>query len=307
MANTYHKQYNINKVKEFLNVPVMNYFISVLLTLGYPMLAQDTSTAYQPGDSSRVYIENDTLRIYFEHNKYNLDDSFEIKVKDMANKLLHSYNKILFIHGYTDHTGSNVYNKWLSKKRAETVYKRLLKNKVPSNLIESIEGKGEIPSALPEDQRIPSDRKVMLVLADRNVKQSLSDVNIDSLVAGDEVILQNLNFQPGRHYLLKESIPRLKELLRIMKEHPNLRIELQGHVCCAPNDEDGFDIDTKTKDLSINRAQNIYEYLVRNGIDSSRMTYKGFAKTRPIYPKERNEYEQMMNRRVEIRVLDTGQ
>ena len=185
------------------------------------------------------------------------------------------------------------------------VHKQLINAGVPSKLIESIEGQGEVVRSLPETKRVPEDRVVKLVMANRKVISSdLRSINIDSLQKGDAFIIENLHFQPGRHYLLEESIPILKELLKILKDHPELKIELQGHVCYAPDNADGIDLDTQTQDLSVNRAKNIYEYLIRKGINEDRLSYKGFARTRPLYPKERNETEKKLNRRVEILIID---
>jgi len=34
--------------------------------------------------------------------------------------------------------------------------------------------------------------------------------------------------------------------------------------------------------LSLNRASAVYEYLIKNNIDSKRLTFKGFGETKPI-------------------------
>ncbi len=246
----------------------------------------------------------DSLFIYFEHDQYQIHDSTKPDIQDMAELLLNSSHKVLYIHGYTDHLGSTAYNQWLSQKRALAVKQQLIDYEVPVNLIESVLGQGEKMNKTGRKGKIPEHRFVLLVCAHRPLKQRLQDLDADEIEVGQEIVLENLNFQAGRHYLLEESIPELKELLQILKNHPSLKIELQGHVCCAPNDQDGMDIDTKTQNLSVNRAKNIYEYLVRNNIDSTRLTYKGYGRTRPLYPREKTEFQMMKNRRVEIKILE---
>jgi len=225
-------------------------------------------------------------------------------LKALKDKLFNTPNKILLVHGYADHTGSDPYNQDLSARRAAAVVSFLQNMDIPVSLIESIRGKGSIQRSLPPNQRVPEDRKVMVVLANRTEPLIFSEFNLNELNRGDKLVIDRLYFRPGRHILLTESIPRLKKLLHILEKHPSLQIELQGHVCCAPAGRDGIDKDTQEERLSINRAHNIYKYLVRNGIDSNRLSYQGFARTQPLYPLERNDHERKMNRRVEIEIID---
>jgi outer membrane protein OmpA-like peptidoglycan-associated protein len=118
---------------------------------------------------------------------------------------------------------------------------------------------------------------------------------------GDEVIVEGLNFYPGSHRTLPEAKPILKKLLQMMKDNPTLQIEIQGHVCCAskPN-EDGLDDETGDFKLSWNRAQYVRDYLIQNGIAESRISFRGFAMTRPLVFPEKTIQDQIKNRRVEI-------
>lgn len=120
---------------------------------------------------------------------------------------------------------------------------------------------------------------------------------------GSNIILKNLNFIGGRHLLLKESIPILHELLDVMQANPQLNIEIQGHICCMPGRQDGVDMDYGTPNLSVNRAKVVYEYLLQNGIDSSRISYKGFGHQYPLAWPEDTELNRSTNRRVEIKIL----
>ena len=90
---------------------------------------------------------------------------------------------------------------------------------------------------------------------------------------------------------MPESIPVLKDLLKLMNDNPGLEVEIGGHVCCGPSME-----------LSVLRAKRVYDYLVENGIAKKRLTYKGYSFDKPI-AKEDTEEGKMLNRRVEITVL----
>ena len=120
---------------------------------------------------------------------------------------------------------------------------------------------------------------------------------------GSNIILKNMNFIGGRHYLLEQSLPALTELLNALTDHPSLEIEIDGHICCTFGNEDGIDLDTNTPDLSVNRAKAIYEYLISKGISPARLSYKGFGHRQPLVYPEDTEDKRTMNRRVEIKII----
>ncbi|MBX2921857.1 MAG: OmpA family protein [Chitinophagaceae bacterium] len=120
---------------------------------------------------------------------------------------------------------------------------------------------------------------------------------------GDSIVLKNLNFIGGRHFPIASSFKILEELLLVMRYVPSLQIEIQGHICCEVNNLDAVDVDTGTRDLSIQRAKFVYDYLKGHGIGADRMRYKGFGSSRKLFTEELNEAEQLANRRVEIKII----
>ena len=82
----------------------------------------------------------------------------------------------------------------------------------------------------------------------------------------------------------------------MLQNNPQLKIEIQGHLCCMPVDR---------TDLSTQRAKAIYNFLITNDVYRARLSYKGFGSTQPIYPlPEKNEVERAANRRVEILIVE---
>ena len=122
-------------------------------------------------------------------------------------------------------------------------------------------------------------------------------------IIGRTILLPHVLFYDDMHRPLPGSLPTLQELFDIMKEHPGLRVEVEGHVCCMPPNMDGLDIETNKYDLSVRRAEYGYAYPVHRGIDASRLTYRGFGASRKIFPQEMNKVQMQVNRRVEIKVL----
>lgn len=129
--------------------------------------------------------------------------------------------------------------------------------------------------------------------------------NITELKEGESLAIEGLSFIPGRHILMKSSIPVLEDLLNTLTQKDELRVEIQGHICCLTSDElDGLDLDTGEQKLSENRALAVYNYLVKNGIEPDRLTYKGYGHRYPKVLVERTPEDEQTNRRVEIKILE---
>jgi outer membrane protein OmpA-like peptidoglycan-associated protein len=132
----------------------------------------------------------------------------------------------------------------------------------------------------------------------------LADALTDTAsLLGRNIVLRNVNFYGDRHFPLASSYFELDKLLQLLLARPSLRIEIQGYVCCMPENMDGYDADTRTTNLSVQRAKFVYTHLLEQGIQASRMSYRGFGASHKLYPEESNERERELNRRVEIKVL----
>ena len=127
--------------------------------------------------------------------------------------------------------------------------------------------------------------------------------DLAKLKEGQTLTLKNVYFPPGSHVIKPESYETIEKLFRILADNPALKISIEGHVCCIHDVPDALDIDTNELLLSVNRAKEIYGYLVKNGIEEDRLKYSGFGRSRPIVDVERSEDDADRNRRVEIRVV----
>lgn len=112
---------------------------------------------------------------------------------------------------------------------------------------------------------------------------------------GQIVRLNNIFFDTGKSQLKKESFPELERLIKIMKENPNLNIEIAGHT------DDVGDEDINLK-LSIDRSLAVEKYIIAKGIKDTRVISTGFGEASPIEENTGEEGRQM-NRRVEFKIL----
>jgi len=114
--------------------------------------------------------------------------------------------------------------------------------------------------------------------------------------AGESVILRNIFFAVDSWQLLPESYPELEKVLELLSQNPTTKIEVSGHT-------DNTGTLEHNQSLSENRAKAVVDYLVSKGVDSSRLTFKGDADTKPIADNSTPEHR-AMNRRTEMKVLE---
>lgn len=121
------------------------------------------------------------------------------------------------------------------------------------------------------------------------------DVPMRPIKPGDSFILENIFFDVDKWDLKPESIVELNKLLEVLQKNPAIKIELGGHT-----DSDGND--SHNQQLSENRAKAVVEWLIGKGVDSSRLSYKGYGETKPIAPNDTPE-NKAKNRRTEVTIM----
>jgi len=277
-------------------------------------------------------FSQEQFSVFFESNKFELQKTEISKLNTWmdANKEV----KIVAINGYTDEDGSVGFNDTLAKKRVSsifnqiagkvkiredfktrsfgelhnqsadksqnrkvTIYYILQKDLAREDEILGIKKIEEAPKPKPV-ANYPS--KIVIDNPNGTTSEYNLDVNfmkqVNESKAGEKLKIENLNFQFNTFAIVNESRGKLYELLLVMQNNPMLKIEIQGHICCNPSN--------KGK-LSEERAKAIKNFLVGQGIDKTRVTFKGFGSTQPIYPlPEKTEEERAGNRRVEILILE---
>ena len=114
-------------------------------------------------------------------------------------------------------------------------------------------------------------------------------------IVGDHIYLENLLFERGSSKLTIEAKTQLDKLSKLLLKYKALEFEIQGHVCCTPPyQKEAIDRETRKRNLSSNRAESVYKYLVFKKIDKKRMTFKGYGNSVPLG--KGSEYD----RRVEL-------
>ncbi|MCT4673833.1 MAG: OmpA family protein [Prolixibacteraceae bacterium] len=157
-------------------------------------------------------------------------------------------------------------------------------------------------------------------------KESIQIKHDLQLTATDAPItVDNIYFDLAKWDLLPQSIEALDSLYQILIDNPTISIEVMAHTDARGDNQSNFKLSQK-------RAQSVVNYLRAKGIESVRLSAKGYGKTSPKvvteslskkYPflevgeilnmenisqkdNEKQEICHQINRRTEFRVLSTN-
>jgi len=127
----------------------------------------------------------------------------------------------------------------------------------------------------------------------KNVRVAKGAVKLyDKLLSDGKIIANGIRFDVGKATIRPESMGIINEVIEMMEDHPELSFSIEGHT-----DSDGQDeINLK---LSEQRAEAVKQTIVDSGIDSSRLTTKGWGETDPVSDNTTAEGK-ANNRRVEF-------
>jgi outer membrane protein OmpA-like peptidoglycan-associated protein len=115
----------------------------------------------------------------------------------------------------------------------------------------------------------------------------------DALSATGRVATQGIYFDTGSDRIRPESSPTLKEIGTMLKEHPELKLTIEGHT-------DNIGSAASNQALSEKRAAAVRQALVDSyQVDGARLQAQGLGQTKPAASNDTPEGRQS-NRRVEL-------
>jgi outer membrane protein OmpA-like peptidoglycan-associated protein len=108
--------------------------------------------------------------------------------------------------------------------------------------------------------------------------------------------IDNAYFGFDETEVAESSYPILDRIVKIMRQNPDIRIEIAAHT----DNNGSFEYNMN---LSKARAQSIVKYLVSEGISRNRLRAVGYGESRPIATNQ-TEFGRRKNRRVEFILID---
>lgn len=131
-----------------------------------------------------------------------------------------------------------------------------------------------------------------------NNSDSISKVTIllEPVEKGNKIKLNNIYFDVDKATLKPAAYPELEQVILFLKQNPGLKIEIEGFT-------DNTGSEAYNLKLSNERARSVYQYLIDHGIDSKKLSYKGYGNTRPVADNA-TEKGKAANRRTELLIVN---
>ncbi len=121
------------------------------------------------------------------------------------------------------------------------------------------------------------------------------DIQLQPMGIGAKIVLNNVFFDSGKAILRTESFTELNRLVKILKQYPNLVVEISGHT-------DSQGAASYNQSLSQKRAQSCVDYITAQGVPAKSIVAHGYGEELPRADNTTAEGRQL-NRRVEAKIL----
>jgi peptidoglycan-associated lipoprotein len=126
------------------------------------------------------------------------------------------------------------------------------------------------------------------------------EIVLDRIFKDKEITLENIYYDYNKWNIRTDAQPTLNRLAETLIQNPNVRIQLASHTDCRGKDD-------YNASLSQKRAESAVAYLIKRGLDPSRLTAKGYGETAPAVSCDCNkcaEDEHQANRRTTFKILE---
>jgi len=122
------------------------------------------------------------------------------------------------------------------------------------------------------------------------------DITLYPIEVGQIIPLNNIYFDANEATLKNESNTELTRAVKFLSSNPNLIVEISGHT-------NGLCSHEFANELSTYRSATVASYLANKGVSKTRLSSKGYGKTRPIADNKSAEGRRK-NQRVEMKILE---
>ena len=133
----------------------------------------------------------------------------------------------------------------------------------------------------------------------QQLEQALGQYKAEETSRGTILVINDLLFNTGGANLKPQSQRRLEPLVQYLQGNSQREIIIEGHTDSIGNPE-------VNKQLSLQRADTVKEFLASRGIDPRRIETRGFGEEVPVAANTTNA-GRSLNRRVEVVIKTPGQ
>ena len=150
-----------------------------------------------------------------------------------------------------------------------------------------------------ESQEDKGGGKIMeeeLEVSEPTYEEIEKEISFVALKVGAIIPMNNIFFDANEANLKVESFVELDRLASFLFDNDKLVVEIGGHT-------NGWCSSEFAHELSTDRAKQVEDYLVENGIHEDRLKHRGYGKTKPIASND-NLKGRKKNQRVELKILE---
>jgi outer membrane protein OmpA-like peptidoglycan-associated protein/tetratricopeptide (TPR) repeat protein len=122
------------------------------------------------------------------------------------------------------------------------------------------------------------------------------DIALQPIEANATITLKNIFFDVNKFEIKPESFSELDKIVQLLKDNPTLTIQINGHTDNVGSAPDNLK-------LSRDRATSVVNYIVSKGVQTARVSGKGFGATMPVADNNTEE-GRARNRRTELKVIN---
>ncbi len=150
-------------------------------------------------------------------------------------------------------------------------------------------------------EKVAEKRSLASIFKKKTPKPSLGSLFDTKLYkVGDVVKLDNIYYDSESYKIRGEAVRELEKLVNTMQKNPNMIIEIRSHTDTRGNAQDNMA-------LSQLRANEVVNFLAKNGVARARMKAVGMGETEPVNGcgdgVQCTEAEHQRNRRTEFKIL----
>jgi peptidoglycan-associated lipoprotein len=125
-------------------------------------------------------------------------------------------------------------------------------------------------------------------------------LELEEIFLNKAIRMDNIYYDYNKWEIRSDAAVEIDKLVKILKENPEIKIELSSHT-------DSRGADAYNKKLSQKRAESAVAYIVSKGIDQNRIVAKGYGESQPLNKCTNGvkctEEEYQFNRRTEFKVI----
>jgi peptidoglycan-associated lipoprotein len=143
-----------------------------------------------------------------------------------------------------------------------------------------------------------------------SLKELVTNITLDTIMVLDRkernkiFVLENIYFGYDSADIRRDAAKELDKLVTLLNDNSDLKIEMGSHT-------DSVASEAYNIQLSQRRAESTVNYLIRKGIDPTRLVAKGYGESKPIARNTNpdgsdNPVGRQRNRRTEFKILEIG-